>query len=256
MQLFISAGNSGAGRNTVGDPSVTTDAISVGSYITRDTWLSNYGSTTEQPATTCTPFSSRGPREDGGFKPNIVAPGAAISTMPPGSRAARCRHSTHCPPGYAMFNGTSMAAPQATGAAALLVGAYKATHGGQRPNSPRCVTRSGRSAPLRPAFGAYEQGAGLFNVRRAPGTCCRPGRSRTPCTTHRRGAHGAVAVCSPTPDIGVGIHDREGVGVGTGVHRTYTLTRTTGPNVPVTLPSQLGRQRRHVLGSRKRSACR
>ncbi len=26
------------------------------------------------------PFSSRGPREDGGFKPNITAPGAAIST--------------------------------------------------------------------------------------------------------------------------------------------------------------------------------
>ena len=27
-------------------------------------------------------FSSRGPREDGGFKPNITAPGSAISTTP------------------------------------------------------------------------------------------------------------------------------------------------------------------------------
>ena len=42
-------------------------------------------------------FSSRGPREDGGFKPQIIAPGSAVSTIPCGSRA-RCRARTRCPP--------------------------------------------------------------------------------------------------------------------------------------------------------------
>ena len=44
-----------------------------------ETWLSNYGSVVNDKLDVM-PFSSRGPREDGGFKPNITAPGAAIST--------------------------------------------------------------------------------------------------------------------------------------------------------------------------------
>ena len=44
VQMFISAGNSGAGLNTIGDPSVASKVMSVGSYITKATWLSNYGS--------------------------------------------------------------------------------------------------------------------------------------------------------------------------------------------------------------------
>ena len=43
MQLFISAGNSGPGLNTVGDPSVATDVVSVAANISKDTWLANYG---------------------------------------------------------------------------------------------------------------------------------------------------------------------------------------------------------------------
>ncbi|MDQ3094870.1 MAG: S8 family serine peptidase, partial [Actinomycetota bacterium] len=81
VQMFISAGNSGAGINTIGDPSVASKVMSVGSYITNDTWASNYGSSTTQ-TDNLHPFSSRGPREDGRFKPQIVAPGSAISTVP------------------------------------------------------------------------------------------------------------------------------------------------------------------------------
>ena len=95
VQMFISAGNSGPGENTVGDPSVATKVMSVGTSITDATWESNYGSTAPAPGTDNQhPFSSRGPREDGGFKPNIIAPGAAISTTPhvaarwPGRRRA------------------------------------------------------------------------------------------------------------------------------------------------------------------------
>jgi subtilisin family serine protease len=76
VQMFISAGNSGPGMNTVGDPSVATKVMSVGAYITDDTYLAAYGAQLYEDDNLHY-FSSRGPREDGGFKPNVVASGAA-----------------------------------------------------------------------------------------------------------------------------------------------------------------------------------
>ena len=103
VQLVISAGNSGPGINTIGDPSVATDVVSVGSSITKETWLANYGSEVSTPLTLHN-YSSRGPREDGGFKPNVMAPGLGdLVRCRPGSRAARsprpatrCRRATRC----------------------------------------------------------------------------------------------------------------------------------------------------------------
>ncbi|MFD1147493.1 S8 family serine peptidase [Saccharothrix hoggarensis] len=227
VQVFISAGNSGAGANTVGDPSVSTDAMSVGSYITADTWLSNYGSVTRQREG-LHGFSSRGPREDGGFKPNIVAPGSAISTTPQWQAPGPVAGTYALPAGYAMFNGTSMAAPQATGAAALLVSAYKAEHNGERPPVAALRNAIQSGAKWVSTLQAYEQGAGLFDTKRAwtqlnahPDT-----QSVTTSVTVNTALSGLLA----TPDTGVGIHDREDVVVGREYTRTYTLTRTTGPN--------------------------
>ena len=169
MQIVISAGNSGAGANTVGDPSVATDSISVGSSITDDTWLSNYGSTT-QAAESLHPFSSRGPREDGGFKPNIVAPGAAISTTPLWQAGGPVAGTYALPPGYCMFNGTSMAAPQTTGGAALLISAYKATHGGARPTAAALRTAIMSSARFQPSSGRTSRAPACCRSPR-PGTC-------------------------------------------------------------------------------------
>jgi subtilisin family serine protease len=118
--MFISAGNSGSGMNTVGDPSVASKVLSVGSSISAATWRSNYGSDSTQ-AMGLHGYSSRGPREDGGFKPEIVAPGSAISTVPTWQPGGPVGGTYALPPGYAMFNGTSMASPQAAGVGALLV---------------------------------------------------------------------------------------------------------------------------------------
>ena len=104
VQMFISAGNSGPGENTVGDPSVATKVMSVGTYISDATWASNYGSTAPAAGVDNQhPFSSRGPREDGGFKPNIIAPGAAVSAgaLVAAGRTGRrhvydCRRATRC----------------------------------------------------------------------------------------------------------------------------------------------------------------
>lgn len=229
MQIFISAGNSGAGANSVGDPSVATNSISVGSYITRETWLSNYGSDPLNDKW-LHPFSSRGPREDGGFKPDIVAPGAAISTTPRWQAGGPVPGTYTLPPGYSMLNGTSMAAPQAAGAAALLVSAYKATFG-SRPTALALRSAIRSSATYQPQLGAYEQGAGLFAVT-AAWDQLRAGQqphaitATVPVSTVLSGQ-------LATPNVGVGIHDREGVTLGVKYNRTYTLTRTSGPAKPV-----------------------
>jgi subtilisin family serine protease len=63
-----------------------------------------------------------------------------------------------------MLQGTSMAAPQATGAAALLISGYKATHDGQRPPVTQLRSAIKSTARFVDGVGAYAQGAGLFNV--------------------------------------------------------------------------------------------
>ena len=227
MQIVISAGNSGAGANTVGDPSVATNSISVGSSITAATWLSNYGSTAAN-ASYLHPFSSRGPREDGGFKPSIVAPGAAISTTPQWQAGGPVAGTYTLPPGYSMFNGTSMAAPQTVGGAALLISAYKATHGGARPTAAALRNAIISSATFQSNLGAYEQGTGLLTVGaawtqlNAAGAAPRVVTGTVPVST-------VLSGLLATPNVGVGIHDREGVALGVNYTRTYTLTRTTGP---------------------------
>ncbi len=231
MQIFISSGNSGAGANTVGDPSVATNAVSVGASITDATWLSNYGSVTEAKQGMM-PFSSRGPREDGGLKPALIAPGSAISSTPMWQAGGPVAGTYALPPGYSMFNGTSMAAPQATGAAALLVSAYKASFGGERPSALALRNAMISGAKFVGGVGAYEQGAGLIDVDKAwkelrDGQNPHRITSSVPVNT-------VLSGLLATPNTGVGIHDREGVVVGTKYTRTFTFTRTSGPNKNVT----------------------
>ncbi|MDQ3733520.1 MAG: S8 family serine peptidase [Actinomycetota bacterium] len=225
VQMYISAGNSGPGENTVGDPSVATRVMSVGTSITDATWAANYGSTAPAAGTDNQhPFSSRGPREDGGFKPNVIAPGAAISAIPMWQNGAPVTGVHTLPPGYGMFNGTSMASPQAAGAGALLVSAAKQAGVQHQPAQLRQALNS--SARFIDGYGAYEQGNGLIQVGEAWSLLATNAKtvdiaSSVPVDT-------ALEQFLARPGVGVGIHDREGVTINQPYTRQYTFTRTSG----------------------------
>ncbi len=231
VQMFISAGNSGPGLNTIGDPSAAGKVVSVGSYISKATWQTNYGSDSAY-ADNLHGFSSRGPREDGGFKPNIVAPGAAVSTVPTWQAGGSVPGTYALPPGYAMFNGTSMAAPQAAGAAALLVSAAKQSSVQVAPVQLRqAITSSARFLdPNR--FKAYDQGNGLMNVGAAWELL--KTNIKTVDISSSVAVNTVLSGFLKTPGVGQGIYDREGVKVGETYTREYTFTRTSGGSKAVT----------------------
>jgi Subtilase family/Bacterial pre-peptidase C-terminal domain len=223
VQMFISAGNSGPGMNTVGDPSVATSVVSVGSYLSRATMQLGYGADTPF-IDNLHAFTSNGPREDGGFKPEIVAPGAAVSSTPMWQLGVGLPYSL--PPGYQLMNGTSMAAPQATGAAALLISAAKQTGVQFKPDQLRQAIRSSARLLAPSRLGVYRQGNGLLQtelawILLATNIATDEIVARVPVNT-------VLSSFLAQPGLGVGIYDREGVVAGQSYTRTYTITRTKG----------------------------
>jgi hypothetical protein len=230
VQMFISAGNSGPGENTIGDPAVATKVMAVGAYIHKDTWQRDYGSDSSF-LDNLHPFSSRGPAEDGALKPQIVAPGAAVSSVPTWQLGQPVSGTYTLPPGYGMFNGTSMAAPQATGAAALLISAAKQQQAGMfwRPAQLRMAMNS--TARYLDRYTAADQGNGLIDVARAWNLLK---SDLVPVTiTSKVAVHTLLSDFLAEPGFGPGIYDREGVTVGQSYVRSYTFTRTSGSTRPV-----------------------
>ncbi|MEU1461548.1 S8 family serine peptidase [Streptomyces sp. NPDC005727] len=227
VQLVISAGNSGPGANTIGDPGLADKVISVGATISKETWAANYGSAVETRYAMM-PFSSRGPREDGGFTPTLSAPGAAINTTQtwlPGSPVAEAGYSL--PAGYSMLQGTSMASPQAAGASALLLSAAKQKGIDLTPAKLRTALTS--TADHISGVQAYEEGAGLIDIVDAwdaihDGVTAHDYTVKAPVDT-------AIDYALKTPGFGTGLYDREG-GLKAGQRKTYdvTITRTSGPD--------------------------
>jgi hypothetical protein len=137
------------------------------------------------------------------------------------------------PPGYSLFNGTSMAAPQATGVGALLVSAAKQAGAQHQPaqirqaliSSARYLTEGGR-------FKAYDQGMGLINVEAAWDLL--KTNIKTVDITGTVPTNTILSGFLVPAGVGTGIYDREGVTAGTSYTRTYTFTRNDGPGGAIT----------------------
>lgn len=143
--FVVSAGNDGPGASTVSSPGTATAALSVGA-VNGNGKLAN--------------FSGRGPRTgDGAVKPDLTAPGVRIT-------AARVKGSKLGKPAdrfYQTLNGTSMAAPHVSGAAAIL----KQEHPEWSGSEVKAALMT--SAKANPKTSVDGQGAGELNLAAAIG---------------------------------------------------------------------------------------
>jgi subtilisin family serine protease len=111
-------------RDTLGIPGTATDVVTVGSYITKNSWRGMDGQTygasalIERPIGAISSFSSFGPTRDGRIKPDVVAPGEVIAS----ARSSAVPESPSDPDAYhRILAGTSMATPHVAGTIALML---------------------------------------------------------------------------------------------------------------------------------------
>lgn len=145
----IASGNRGPGLATLATPGNAYSAISVGAYISPAMWRTDFG--LDVPRESLWYFSSVGPRKDGLAVPTVVAPGSATSTAP-----------TWASEKYYLGEGTSMAAPHAAGAVALLL--ESAGKAGKKVTPQQVKKAIEMGARVLPQFSPVEAGHGVLDV--------------------------------------------------------------------------------------------
>jgi hypothetical protein len=138
--LVFSAGNSGSAPMTLTRPKAAKNIIAVGNSENVRPGILPFPVPVPSPTPIGTTAdnmddlrssSSRGPTADGRIKPDITAPGTVIT----GSRAGNCTSVSGCfDANHAYSTGTSHAAPQVAGAAALFTQFWKNNFGGANPS--------------------------------------------------------------------------------------------------------------------------
>ena len=140
VEVF-SAGNDGAdGAGTLNAEASAKNVITVGASEGTRLGSASDGcglTTTSDNAGQVASFSARGPTNDGRLKPDLVAPGTRVTGARPPAATYDPSTNELCSPAfnlaYSMASGTSQAAPQVSGAAALVRHWYLDTVSGGDP---------------------------------------------------------------------------------------------------------------------------
>lgn len=144
--FVIAAGNDGEfGERTVGSPGSADSALTVGAVDKADGLAD---------------FSSRGPRVgDGGVKPDLTAPGVAITAAAAAGSLLEEWYPSDIP-GYLTIEGTSMATPHVAGAAAILAQ--------QHPDWTGERIKAVLTGSAKPgSYSSFQQGTGRTDLVRA-----------------------------------------------------------------------------------------
>ena len=255
---FISAGNSGAGVNTIGDPSVATDVVSVASSVSKETWLSNYGSVVTTPLTLHN-YSSRGPREDGGFKPNVMAPGSAVSSVPQWLKQPDVAET-----GYTLPDRLRDVQRHLDGLPAGRRGRRAAPLGRQGDRDPpvtrpSCARRCTRPPDFVKGVDAISQGNGQVDVPKSWDLLrTQPVDPASTRPTHRSAPRSPTSSRPPTAaPASTTAAPRHQAATAVGQTKAYAVkvTRTSGQSSAALAPGAPHRQRRHLLGADVGDAC-
>jgi tripeptidyl-peptidase II len=144
--VCLSAGNEGPGISSVGLPAAASSAISVGALNTVENAKDLYGGNIKSDKIFI--FSSRGGEVS---KPEIIAPGAASSTIPPFSSSE-------------VKWGTSMASPQVSGAVSVLLSALGQEFPNKKADAFMVKRALLNSAVPMPGYSVLDQGNGVVNI--------------------------------------------------------------------------------------------
>ncbi len=224
--LFVPGSNS-PGFGIVAEDGLAPGAISVGGYQSQESYRLNAGFIPEFKDDMHWGALSHAPSGTGALKPDLLAPSGQMSTDPGFRKGAVIRGLFQLPPGYSVDGGTSTATPMAAGATALVVSAAKQT--GVPYDAARLKSALVGSARYIPNLTAYEQGNGLIQVEAALELLKRLEKISIVKITSRAPVHTRLSNLLPTPNVGVGLYEREGWKVGDQRTRTITFTRTSGP---------------------------
>ena len=228
--VLVTAGNSPY-MSASFDISIPQNVLSIGATHSADSIFSYYGLRTRHPMDLHW-AGAEGPAGDGALKPDLLAPANPITldTRVRLSELGSYPGVFQLPPGYAIGGGTSVAAPVAAGAVALLIGGAR-LHG--RPHHAEDVAEALRySAKFLPQFSAYKQGHGVIQLIAA-------WNRLTPASEQKISIDIAAPVRTswsqtlPRANLGRGLFEREGWKLGDVQKRTVLLTRTNGIKDPM-----------------------
>jgi len=227
---FNAVGNGGATeRLTTAHGQALPDSIAIGGYVPAEAWKANLGVIPTRTQTLA-PYSKFGPSSDGALKPELLGLTEILSAGDVGPESSENSPVFGPLPGYLISGGTSAAAPNAAGHAALLISAAKQS--GIPHDSARVRMALFSTAKFLDGVEARQQGHGLIQVSKAwealrklsdfvPPTF----KTYAPLRTKRSGERSA-------PNVGQGLYETEGWAPGTSGTREIVVVRTSGPRSP------------------------